>query len=170
MILHNGWTRTSSPFTRLRTRRSKSLPFHSSYRTDEDKISFRAISYWTDEFPRARFLVPNRRCQACLIHRTVLTRSSPPFTRLHTGWTKSRLLDSSYQMDENMPSIHATSYRMDEVPPTLLLVPDGRGQALLSHDFVSDGRSPTWLIPHTGQPWTSSPHATPNRTDVVPPA
>ena len=51
LIPRTEWTRTSSPFVQLRTERRKSFSLHSSYRTDEDKLSFHVTSYWWDIVP-----------------------------------------------------------------------------------------------------------------------
>ena len=140
----------------LLTRRTKSHLLNSSYLMDEMQPACLPVP---DERAQALLscdFIPDGRCQACLIHHTIRTRTSPPFTCLRIRWSKSYLLDSSYWMDEDMPSVRTTSYRMDEVPPALLLVPDGRGQAILSCDFASNGRRPTCLIPCTCTEWTKS--------------
>ena len=82
-------------------------------------------------------------------------------------------------MDEDKLSFRETSYLTDEVPPACFLVPDRRGQALLSQDFilegrgralqwrnyVPDGRSPACLISRIGQTWTSFPYVTSYRVE-----
>ena len=132
-------------------------------------LSFRSTLYQTYEVPLASFLVldgreqaivshdivPNRRSPTCLILCTRWKRTCFPFVRLRIGRTKSRLLDSSYQTDEDMLSFCAASYHMDEVPLARFLVPKGGEQALISIDFVQDGRSPACLIPRTVQTRTS---------------
>ena len=65
--------------------------------------------YRTDGVPPACFLVPKGQGQA------------PPFARLRSGWTESRLLVSLCQTDEDKSSFCVTSYRTDEVP--FVLVP-----------------------------------------------
>ena len=52
------------------------------------------------------------------MHDFVTNERIPTCTITRTEWTKSRLLDSSYQTEENKTSYHVTSYRMDEVPST----------------------------------------------------
>ena len=88
----------------------------------------------------------------CLIPSTGRRSTSPPFARLHSGWMISCLLDSSYWMDENTSSFRATSYRTNNVRPALFLLPDGRGQALLSHNYLLDRRRAAYLIHYTE--WT----------------
>ena len=72
---------------------------------------------------------------------------------------KCSLLDCSYQTDGDKPSFRTTSYWTDEVQPAGFLIPDGLGQAHLSHDFVLDRRSPACLIPRTRGTMTCPPIA-----------
>ena len=135
----------------------------------EDKPSVHATSLQTYEVLPTLFLVlqgflsrdfvPGRRSPACLIPHFGWTRTSSPFTLLRIGRAESRLLASSYRMDEDMLSFRTTSYLTDEFPPTRFLVPNGQGQVLLSCDVILEGRSAACLIPHTRQMGTSPPFA-----------
>ena len=110
-------------FHQLCTGWTKSYVLDSSYGMDEDKLSFCVASYRMDEVSPASFLVPDGRGQAFLscgfepeghspanlIPRTGWKMTSSPFIRLYTGRTKSRLLDSLYQTDEDKLYFHVTS-------------------------------------------------------------